>query len=176
MTKKTSFSISKTGQTLVLASVLLVAFAIFLSQASPLFLNAAAAPSNIRGSIVLTDRTIADNPIQIQQSIQVSPISLPGSSCTVQFSACGSNLGSINTYSNSNVSLSFDNQDLTKISPKFTKTSTNRFDNAQCSITDPFTTTGGIHVLRAEALILNAYGVAHAGQINSLTVAYDCVP
>ncbi len=182
MTKKTGFSISKTGQAVFLASALLIAFAVFLSQASPLFLNAAAASSNIRGTLVLTDKSAFSTPTNgrvFVPSNVVSVIALPGTSCSVQVAACNqlqNVIGDANVLQ-STPELFFGG---TPGNPTILRTA-----SPASSVTDgPGTVQevcvtseivpnipGGINVVGARNQRFNA-----VPNVQSLTVAYDCTP
>ncbi|MBI2445829.1 hypothetical protein HYV43_05560 [Candidatus Micrarchaeota archaeon] len=83
-------NVSTTAKTIFLAGFLLIAFALFLSQATPIFAKAALAP-DIRGTLVLTDKGYSSSTqMQLPQTVMAA-VSLPGSSCpVVMITACAS--------------------------------------------------------------------------------------
>lgn len=152
-------------QATILASVLLVASAVFLSQTDKIF--AKAASSNIRGTMVLMDKpssVLAVFPqFALYPSNVLAPISLPGTSCTLQITACSDELFTSSGVSMRSPDLFFDNG--------IKKNGVVSGDT--CTDSGQFITTGGIHTVRANVINANTQFTT---DLSTMTVAYDCTP
>jgi len=161
-------------QAILLASLLLVASAVFLSQTDKIF--AKAANSNIRGSMVLADRgsfSQAQSSPHMTSAV-LAPVALPGTSCSVIVTGC---------------MFTFDRQywmpdllfdDSSKASGMYTFVSTpTSVINAQniCTKTGIFTAPGGLHTVKIQTptAFTGASGAGISG-ITHAAIAYDCTP
>ena len=144
-----------TAKTILLAGFLLVASALFLSQAMPVFAHATTTP-NIRGTMVLIDRsgTYTNN----NYNDQTAAVSLPGTSCTIVASIC-----STTTYGAPQT------VDLFVNGFKTTLTTINEEPHTyySCYQTSAMPVPGGLATL-------NTY--MNLKSLSYLTVAYDCTP
>lgn len=156
MGKKTTHAFSgPTTKAFLLLSLLLISSAVLLSQSDKLF--AQAASSNIRGTIVLSDK---GQPSTIALALSVgnltAPVALPGSACTIVLTGCN---GGINGYSGTQgPSLRFDATVI--LNPVASGVS--------CMQSNPIATTGGLHTVMVTTPSSNS--------IHYVAVAYDCTP
>ena len=153
--------LSTAAQGVLLAGFLLVAFAVFLSQVTPLF--AKAVSSNIRGSMVLLDKP----PIQWTGTgylyidiYNSASVALPGTTCNVQITACDF---TVTTGGTSSPALYF-----------------NGALNAPGGVVGTSCTTGpkianvagGIYTVTAQG----TYNGGYSMMLESMSLAYDCTP